>query len=169
MTEQTALLEGPKRPHLGKQEVQKNGSLVLWRGDPAVKKRERGVDRETHKENTALKPLAGETSGADFHEFLQTVELKVWSSQVSRLGRDRALKVLPYSWRTGRQTTPGQTVCAEDHIRHMRETLFALFLGGVYVQNTIFIEIPLWEQKASGCHFPPLPLIIGIETPAESG
>lgn len=50
------------------------GALVLEKG-----RRESGVHREMHKENTSPKPVAGKMRGADFCEFLQPLELKDWS------------------------------------------------------------------------------------------
>lgn len=41
--------------------------------------RQSGAHRDMHKGNTSSKPLAGETRGADFHEFSQLVGLKNWS------------------------------------------------------------------------------------------
>ena len=44
--------------------------------------KERGVPRESHKENTSPKPLTGKMRGADDHEFLPQVELKDWSLEI---------------------------------------------------------------------------------------
>ena len=45
--------------------------------------------------------------------------------EVSRLGQDRALRVLPYSRREGRSATLGQMAQSEDHLGY-GERLFAL-------------------------------------------
>jgi len=46
-------------------------ALVAQKG-----KRKKGAQRETHKENTSPKPLAGKMRGVDFCEFLQPTGLK---------------------------------------------------------------------------------------------
>lgn len=77
--------------------------LWSWR-----KATERGVHREWHKENTFPKPLVQKPRGVDFHEFLPSVELKDCYLRASGLGWDRDLRVVPYSWRKGRQVTLGE-------------------------------------------------------------
>lgn len=53
------------------------------------------------------KAIGSETK-VDFHEFLPSVELKDCYLRASGLGWDRDLRVVPYSWRKGRQVTLGE-------------------------------------------------------------
>ena len=56
-------------------------------GAPVTEKGKRGEFRNTHKENTAPKPLPGKMRGADFHEFLAQQGLKTsFKSQETWLG-----------------------------------------------------------------------------------
>lgn len=61
------------------------------------KVREAGMHRDRHKEITSPKPLVGETKDADFMSFCKQQGSK--DLEVHRLGWDRDLRVLPYSWR----------------------------------------------------------------------
>ena len=77
---------------------------------------ENGAHKVTYKDNTFPKPLTGKKRAAEFCEFLQSVGLKDWSFR--GLQSWLCLRVLPYSWRRGRQTTPGQTSPSEDPQEH---------------------------------------------------
>lgn len=76
--------------------------------DPCHRERqEREAHRGMYKENTFPKPLAEKMRGGDFYDFLLPVGSKTGILNVRGHGWDRALRVLPYSWKKGRQTTPG--------------------------------------------------------------
>ena len=67
----------------GSAEMQFNGETdpgyCVREGATVTEKGKRGAHRGTHKKNITPKLLAWNMRVAEFHEFLQTVELKAWS------------------------------------------------------------------------------------------
>lgn len=114
----------------------------------------------------------GKQEGLIFVSSCNQLGLKHGVLKVSRLGRDRSLRVLPYSWREGRQTTLGQM--AWKQLSEETEECLG-HTGGYYL---LFLEhIPdrqgsgrcLFGDKGTGWHhFPPLPLSINTEPNAGS-
>ena len=70
-----------------------------------------------HQENVSPKPLAGKQEGMNSVSSYNGGGLKSGVLKVNGLGRDRALRTLPSSWREGRQTTGG-----DDHGKSNRRT-----------------------------------------------
>lgn len=78
--------------------------------------------------------------------------------EVNRLGWNRELRALPYSWRKGTQATLGQRAQFEDRLKHMKETL--LFLECIYEKWHYLSR----DKRVIRWHFPPVSLSIGTDT-----
>ena len=77
----------------------------------AVEKDESGVHSNTYaQENTYPKLLSEKMGEAVFVSFYNQKCSNTGVLKVFGFGWDRAVRVLPYSWREGRKTTPGQVV-----------------------------------------------------------
>lgn len=105
----------------------RNKLQVPWKGrNPGPRERWKNkVHRDMHK-NTSTMPLTGKTRGANFYEFLQSRKCKDWRFIGLRLGWDRDLRVLPYSWREGRQGNPEACCMIKGLPKVHRKRLFFL-------------------------------------------
>ena len=56
------------------------------------------MHKDTHSKNTSPKLLAEKMREADFHEFLQQ-DSKTGVLEAGRLGLDKDLRVMVYSWK----------------------------------------------------------------------